>query len=64
MSSDSQNILTVFSSLPESEQRLVAAEILRRTSHWNIEALTDDDLARAADDLFLELDREEEGHGK
>ena len=64
MSSDSQNILTVFSSLPESEQRLVAAEILRRTTQWDIDPLTDDDLSRVADDLFLELDREEEGHGK
>jgi hypothetical protein len=63
MSTDSQNILTAFSSLPESEQRLVAAEILRRAKQWDIEPLSDDDLARAADDLFLELDREEEGHG-
>jgi hypothetical protein len=63
MSTDSQNILTVFSSLPESEQRLVAAEILRRASRWDSDPLSDDDLARVADDLFIELDREEEGHG-
>jgi hypothetical protein len=64
MSTDSQNILSTFSLLPESEQRLVAAEILRRTVQWENEPLTDDDLARVADDLFLELDREEEDHGK
>ena len=63
MSTDSQNILTTFSLLPESEQRLVAAEILRQASQWDSDPLTDDDLARAADELFLELEREEEGHG-
>ncbi|MDZ4655964.1 MAG: hypothetical protein SH868_00150 [Bythopirellula sp.] len=59
MSTDSQHILTSFSSLPEPEQRLVAAEILRRASQWNTEPLNDDDLDRAADEIFLELDRRE-----
>lgn len=63
MSKDSQHILTNFNALPEAEQRLVAAEILRRTSQWDCEPLTDDDLDRAADELFLELDRREESHG-
>ncbi len=61
MLTDSQNILTTFNSLPESEQRLVAAEIVRRTSQWDSDPLTDDDLTRTADYLFLELDREEKG---
>lgn len=64
MSTDSQHILTSFSSLPESEQRLVAAEILRRASQWDSEPLCDDDLDRVADELFLELDRREESHGQ
>ena len=63
MSTDSQHILMSFSSLPEPEQRLVAAEILRRASQWNTEPLNDDDLDRAADEIFLELDRREESHG-
>ena len=64
MSSDAQNVLSNFQGLPEGEQRLVAAEILRQSAQWDNEPLSDEDLARAADDVFQELDRREASHGR
>lgn len=59
MSSSAQDILNFFDVLPESEQRLVASEIIRRTSHWDAAPLADDDLTLAAETIFLSLDERE-----
>lgn len=59
MSSSAQDILNFFDVLPESEQRLVVSEIMRRTSHWDSAPLTDDEMTLAAEALFLSLDERE-----
>ena len=55
-----ESVLESFEELTVEDQRLLAAEIWRRTRGWSSDPLTDEDLARLADDLFVELDREEE----
>jgi hypothetical protein len=64
MSTTSQQIISGFDALPLTEQREVAAEILRRSATWETSPLTDDDLTRLADEVFLELDRREAEDGK
>ena len=59
MSTGAQQVLETFSRLSDGEQREVAAEIVRRTLHLDESPLSDDDLTRLADDVFLELDRQE-----
>jgi hypothetical protein len=63
MSTDSQHLLSSFDALPVGEQREVMAALLQKTSQWENPPLTDDDLARLADDVFLELDRREAADG-
>jgi hypothetical protein len=63
MSTDSQHLLTNFDALPLGEQREVMAVLLQKASQWENPPLSDDDLARLADDVFLELDRREAADG-
>jgi hypothetical protein len=63
MSTNSESLLTSFDALPFAEQRGVAAEILRRAARWDNPPLTDDELVRAADELFVELDQREAADG-
>jgi hypothetical protein len=63
MSTDSQHVIASFESLPQGEQREVMAELLRKAAQWDSPPLTDDDLARLADEVFLELDRREATDG-
>jgi hypothetical protein len=63
MSTTSQQFISGFDTLPLLEQRDVAAEILRKAANWECPPLSDDDLARLADDVFLELDRREADDG-
>lgn len=60
MSASPQDILRSFDFLPESEQRIVAGEIIRRTTRWDTAPLTDEELTLAAEKLFLSLDEREE----
>ncbi len=60
MSASPQDILRSFDFLPESEQRIVAGEIIRRTTRWDTAPLTDEELTLAAETLFLSLDEREE----
>lgn len=60
MSMQSNDFVSEFQALPETEQRAVVAEILRLTAHWDNEHVTDDELIRSADDLFAEMDRRED----
>lgn len=64
MSADSQNILSSFDALPLVEQREIMAVLLQKASQWDNPPLTDDELARLADDVFLELDRREATNGQ
>jgi len=63
MSTDSQHLLSSFDALPPMEQREVVAELLRKAAQWDNPPLTDDELAQAADEVFLELDRREAADG-
>ena len=54
-----ENLLVYFEKLTETEKRDLAVEVVRRTDIFGAPELSDDELALAADDLFLALDREE-----
>ena len=60
MTSEVQNILHTFDSLPDADKRVLASEILRRSVTLDQEPLADEQLLEAADELFQELDRQEE----
>ncbi|HUP42672.1 MAG TPA: hypothetical protein VM599_05615 [Thermoanaerobaculia bacterium] len=59
MTEAARNLLTAFESLPVEDRQEVAAEILRRATVEEGYESTDDDLIRAADRVFLELERNE-----
>jgi hypothetical protein len=63
MTTQVQNILSTFETLPVEDQRELAAEILRRSVSLESSPLSDDELTVAAEELFLKLDREEDRHG-
>jgi hypothetical protein len=54
-----QDFLNSFDVLPESQQRVIAAEIIRRTASWTYDPISDDALTALADGLFVELDQRE-----
>ena len=59
MTEATQHLLNTFELLPDKEKREFAIEILKRTVHWDILALSDDELILNAEELFLELDQRE-----
>ena len=61
MSNAVQNLLDSFAALPEPEKHELASAILRWSTHCEGPALTDDELIRSADDIFVALDEQEEG---
>jgi hypothetical protein len=63
MSVSSHDVIQSFIGLPESEQRVVAAEILRRVAGWDYPSLSDNDLCDLADESFRELDEREAQDG-
>jgi hypothetical protein len=63
MSTDSKQLITSFDALSIVEQREVMAELLRKSAQWDTPPLSDDELVRLADEVFLELDRHEAAHG-
>ena len=50
-----------FDALPEAEREQVLAELLRRAAAGPHDLPSDEDLTAAADQLFQELDRREQG---
>jgi hypothetical protein len=62
MSTGIHDVLHSFDNLPDGEKRVAAAEILRRMADWDYPPIEDEDLARLANELFVELDREESAH--
>jgi len=57
MSSRAKALLDAFERLPPGERNEVVLELLRRAAASAHESPNDDELLRAADELFLELDR-------
>ena len=54
-----ENLLVSFEQLTETEKHDLAVEVMRRTDIFGAPELSDEELALAAEDLFLALDREE-----
>lgn len=54
-----ENLLVYFEKLTETEKHDLAIEVVRRTDIFGAPELSDDELALAAEDLFLALDQEE-----
>ena len=54
-----EHILQSFEQLSEPEKRDLVIEVLRRTDIFDAPECSDEELALAAEDLFLALDREE-----
>ena len=59
MTTTVKNLLISFEKLTETEKRELAIEVVRRTDIFGSPDISDEELALAAEDLFLELDREE-----
>jgi hypothetical protein len=59
MTTDVKEILNTFDLLPDNDKKDLASEILRRTVHFDFPPLTDEELIRSAEKLFLGLDRRE-----
>ncbi len=64
MSSSPQDFLQSFDILPAAQQRMVFIELCRRAAQWESEPMDDDELTRAADELFQEFDERERLDGK
>jgi hypothetical protein len=58
-----ENLLESFERLTEDAKREAAAEILKRSAKFKLPPLDDEALLEAADNIFLELDKEESRHG-
>jgi hypothetical protein len=54
-----ENLLVSIEQLTDAEKHDLAVEVLRRSDIFGAPELSDEELVLAAEDLFLELDREE-----
>ncbi|HSK74463.1 MAG TPA: hypothetical protein VK892_22370 [Pyrinomonadaceae bacterium] len=59
MTQTAQDIISTFDRLPPGEQKEVVKIILRRNLEVETPALSDEELALNAEEIFLELDRRE-----
>jgi hypothetical protein len=64
MTTTAENLISIFDTLPEPEKREVATVILHRTLDFDLPPLSDEELTLNAEQLFLELDRQEEEDAK
>ena len=55
-------LLNSFEKLPEAEKRELASEIMKRSLALDLPQLSDDSLVVAADQVFLQLDKDESIH--
>jgi hypothetical protein len=60
MSRQTAHLLEAYESLPEEEKRIFTAELLRRANPFDSGPLDDRETARAAGELFAQLDADEE----
>jgi hypothetical protein len=58
MSKQTAELLEAFEALPEEEKRVFAAEFFRRVIPFESGPLNDDEIARAADQLFAMFEAE------
>ena len=63
MSASVKHILKSFDLLSEEEKKEVASEIIRRSLSFDLPPLSDKELVLSAEELFLELDRQESKDG-
>jgi hypothetical protein len=54
-----KELLSTFDSLPEPERLEIAVEILKRVTNLDFPPLSEDDLVWNAEELFVELDKQE-----
>jgi hypothetical protein len=59
MSTQTAQLLQAFEALPDDDKRVFTAEFLRRAIPFDSGPLDDQETARAADELFAQLDAEE-----
>ncbi len=59
MSASVKHILKSFDLLSDKEKKEVASEIIRRSINFDLPPLSDKELVLSAEELFLELDRQE-----
>ena len=59
MSRQTVEFLASFESLPEEEKRVFTAAFLRRAAPYDSGPYEDNEVSRAADDIFAMLDMEE-----
>jgi len=53
-----EELLDSFEKLPEAEKRELASEIIKRSLAFDMPQLSDDSLLLAADEVFLQLDKD------
>ena len=58
-----ETLLKSFERLPEDAKHEAAAEILKRSAKLKLPAIDEDTLLQAADEIFIQLDKEESKHG-
>ena len=63
MSASVKHILKTFDLLSDKEKKEVASEIIRRSINFDLPPLSDEELVLSAEELFLELDRQESKDG-
>jgi hypothetical protein len=59
VTSEAKHIIEDFEALPDPTKREVLAELLRMSRFIEYPPVSDDELASAADEVFLEYDRRE-----
>jgi len=62
MTKSVEQLLKSFEQLPEAEKRELASEIIKRSLALDLPELSDESLILAADQIFLQLDKEESIH--
>jgi len=59
MTKSVEQLLKSFERLPEAEKRELASEIIKRSLTLDLPELSDESLLLTADQIFLQLDKEE-----
>lgn len=57
-----EELLNSFERLPEAEKREAASEIIKRSLALDLPELSDESFVAAAEEIFLQLDKEESIH--